>query len=83
MIAKMNLLKILKVNIFLLNKNLSCIRNYSNISIATIEEFASYLLKSEKILVMTGAGLSTASGIPDFRYVVSISQITILFKKKK
>lgn len=56
----------------LINRNHHSIINFKrrqlcDVSLATIEDFSSYLLKSEKILVMSGAGLSTASGIPDFR----------------
>lgn len=32
-----------------------------------LEEFADLILASEKIIVFTGAGMSTESGIPDFR----------------
>src|SRR6185436_15590328 len=32
-----------------------------------MEKLASYLQRARQILVFTGAGISTASGIPDFR----------------
>ena len=32
-----------------------------------IERVAAYVAASERIVVMTGAGISTESGIPDFR----------------
>ena len=32
-----------------------------------IEEVANLVAKSEKIIAFTGAGVSTESGIPDFR----------------
>ena len=32
-----------------------------------VERFAEYLKKADRIAVLTGAGISTESGIPDFR----------------
>ena len=33
----------------------------------TVEEFAAKIRESDEIVVFTGAGISTESGIPDFR----------------
>ena len=37
------------------------------INTASIEEIAAWLRAASKVVVLTGAGISTASGIPDFR----------------
>ena len=36
-----------------------------------VEGFCKYLLTCKKVLFMTGAGISTAAGIPDFRSPVT------------
>lgn len=36
-------------------------------TVSTIPSIAQKILKSNKILVLTGAGVSVAAGIPDFR----------------
>ena len=38
-----------------------------NPTAAKIERFAEFLKKADQIAVLTGAGISTESGIPDFR----------------
>lgn len=46
----------------------------SNEKLSTLSDVAKYILsgKAKNIIVMAGAGISTGSGIPDFRYACLI-----------